>query len=190
MMQIINKKIILLIAIFIASCTSQPHSSTIRNKSWASKIKTSTLNNLYKINDSMYRSEQPTYQEFKYLNQFGIKSILNLRANHNDSNLIKNNNLEKYSVKITTNNITEDNIIASLKIINAAKKPLLIHCKHGSDRTGIVVAMYRIVFENWTKENAIDELINGGYGFHHQYDNIPAYIRNVDINAIKKMISM
>ena len=43
--------------------------------------------------------------------------------------------------------------------------PVLVHCKHGADRTGCIVALYRIVFQSWSKEAAIDEMHNGGYGF-------------------------
>jgi hypothetical protein len=48
--------------------------------------------------------------------------------------------------------------------------------------------MYRIVFENWTKEKALDELKNGNYGFHKQFKNIPGYIMNVNTDSIKKAV--
>jgi len=64
----------------------------------------------------------------------------------------------------------------------------LIHCKHGADRTGLIVAMYRIVFQNWTKEQAIDEMTQGDFGFHQIYSNIIDFIRNVDVENIKKQI--
>ena len=82
----------------------------------------------------------------------------------------------------------DKNIIDALKAIADAPKPILIHCRHGSDRTGVVVAMYRIVFQNWTKEEALDELMNGGYGFHTYYKNIPEYIKNVNVESIRKGI--
>lgn len=43
---------------------------------------------------------------------------------------------------------------------------MVVHCWHGSDRTGAVIAAYRIVQQGWSQHDAIDEMINGGYGFH------------------------
>nr|WP_246217361.1 tyrosine-protein phosphatase [Paraburkholderia panacisoli] len=39
---------------------------------------------------------------------------------------------------------------------------LLIHCQHGADRTGFVSALYRVLFQSWTKQQAEDELLYGG----------------------------
>ena len=63
-----------------------------------------------------------------------------------------------------------------------------MHCWHGSDRTGTVIAMYRMVVQGWSREDALDELVNGGYGYHTIYRNIPAYIRNVDIDSIRQQL--
>jgi tyrosine-protein phosphatase SIW14 len=167
-------------------CTANSISESKRDILWAKELKNSTLDNLYKITDSLYRSEQPTQKEFAYLKAIGIKSVLNLRATHSDTNLTQQLTLKDYSVQITTSNFSDKEIIEALKIIKYAPKPLLVHCKHGSDRTGVVIAMYRIVFQNWSKEKALDELLNGGYGFHIQYHNIPTYIKNVAIDEIKK----
>ena len=88
-------------------------------------------------------------------------------------------------------NITDDEIIAALKYINAhqADGPLLVHCLHGSDRTGVVIAMYRIINQGWSKQQAIDELENGGFGFHSIFFNIPAYVNDADISQLKAAIA-
>ena len=45
-----------------------------------------------------------------------------------------------------------------MKILRDAPKPILVHCQHGSDRTGAVIALYRILFQNMSKVEAIKEL--------------------------------
>ena len=85
-------------------------------------------------------------------------------------------------------NIKDDEVIEALKIMRKAKKPILIHCKHGADRTGVMCAMYRIIEQGWSKQEALDELLNGGYGFHTVFKNIPEYIKNVDIEKIKSKL--
>ncbi|HET8706279.1 MAG TPA: hypothetical protein VFM46_08265, partial [Pseudomonadales bacterium] len=58
---------------------------------------------------------------------------------------------------------------------------LTLPCQHGADRTGVMSAMYRMVEQGWSKQEALDEMINGGYGFHPLWSNIIDYIKQVDI---------
>jgi len=44
------------------------------------------------------------------------------------------------------------------------------------------------VFQNWSKEEAIEELMNGGYGYHAMYKNIPEFIRAADIESIRQRV--
>ena len=41
-----------------------------------------------------------------------------------------------------------------------------MHCQQGADRTGTMMAFYRIAVQGWPKDDAIAEMKNGGYGFH------------------------
>ena len=66
-----------------------------------------------------------------------------------------------------------------MRILKNAPKPIVVHCHQGSDRTGAVIAMYRIVFQKWAKEKALDEMENGGFGFHKRYSNIVHYIKGI-----------
>jgi len=180
---------ILLSLLIFASCASkQPQ--IVRNTEWACKVDGTCLHNFYRVTDSLYRSEQPDGKAIPYFDSIGIKSILNLREYYSDSIRLHKKNLHYYSVKIVAGNFSDVQIIQSLRIIKDAPKPILIHCYHGSDRTGVVIAMYRIIFQNWTKEKAIDELEHGNYGFHNRYKNIPAFIRKADIDAFKKALSL
>jgi tyrosine-protein phosphatase SIW14 len=182
------KILFLLFLPFFVACSFKSNTTAngIRDIAWAKPIANDSLGNFYKINDSVYRSMQPSETSFQYLSNVGIKSILNLREIHSDSKKIKNLNLKNYHVPMNAANFNDVEIIAALKIMKNCPKPVVVHCKHGSDRTGVVIAMYRIVFENWEKQKAIEELTTGGYGFHLMYKNIPTYIKNVDIDFIKK----
>jgi len=48
---------------------------------------------------------------------------------------------------------------------------------------------YRIAFEDWTKAQATDEMINGGFGFHPIWQNLLRYIEELDVNAIKEQVA-
>jgi protein-tyrosine phosphatase len=52
-----------------------------------------------------------------------------------------------------------------VETIRMSPKPMLVHCLKGSDRTGAVVAAYRIMLENWSADDAISEMVGPDYGW-------------------------
>ena len=185
----INLKIILIlislqynISIFCQTIQNRP-------SDWAIKISVSKLSNLYMVNDSIYRCEQPDSLDFVLIHTIGIKSVLNLRVNYSDKDLIDGLPLYKYNVQMIPFNFGDKEIVRAMKILKNSPKPVIVHCLYGSDRTGAVIAMYRIIFQDWTKEEALNEMIYGGYNFHSIFINIPKYIKEADIINIKKEIS-
>ena len=153
------------------------------------EILSDNVKNFYKVSDGIYRSSQPNRKNMELLDIIGVKTVLNLRKHHSDDYEAKFTDINLERIKMSAGKINDENIIQALKIIKNAEKPILIHCWHGSDRTGVVVAMYRILFENYTKEEAISELREKKYGYHEAvYGNIVKYIENVDIEKMKEEI--
>jgi protein tyrosine/serine phosphatase len=144
---------------------------------YSQEIKSDNFKNLYKVSDSLFRSEQPKISSKEELKRLGIQSILNLRDDLSDSTLVEGNEFYLYNVKMKANDIQHQQVAEVLRIIEIAPKPLLIHCKHGADRTGLIVAIYRIQKQSWTKKMAIFEIKKGGFGFHDKYRNIPKFIQ-------------
>ena len=152
--------------------------------------------NFHKVNENLYRSGQPDKDEFFSLYTFNrIRSVLNLRENNSDKDEIDavnkrwKNAVSLYEIPLETGNITEDDLCKILTVIRDAPKPLLIHCWHGSDRTGCAVAASRITFENWSVEDAVSELMKPEYGHHkYIYTNIPELLRKSDWKKIRAAI--
>lgn len=125
----------------------------------------------------------------KNLEKLGIKTIINLRAFHSDSDEIKGTELLNDELSVNTWHIEDEDVVRVLRIINEREKgPFLIHCQHGADRTGVMLAMYRIVVQEWTKDQAIKEMVDGGYEFHSMWSNIIGYIKDVDVEKIKQEV--
>ena len=168
--------------------------------------------NFHKVSDEIYRSAQPDEDEMSSMSTFEcIKSVLNLRKNHGDKDIIgkrkvkiykmtDNNDLvldrevntlkiKLYEIPLEAGKITEADLVRILRAIKDAPKPILIHCRHGSDRTGAVVAACRIVFENWSVDKAVAELKDPKFGHHAAlYKNIPQLIRKTDWETIRNKI--
>jgi protein tyrosine/serine phosphatase len=122
--------------------------------------------------------------------KYGIKEILNLRYWNSDKKYVRGLNLTAHRVRMNAHDANDYDVVTALAIIKNRKGPILIHCHHGSDRTGLIVAMYMIVFRNKTKQEAVEEMINGGFGFHKIYLNIAKYIENADIDRIRKYLDL
>lgn len=153
-------------------------------------VSESAPENLHRVDRHLYRSAQPDRGGMRTLAQMGIQNILNLRQYHSDDDEAKGNGLKLYHVKMNAGSVKDEDVIAALRIIKRAEGPILVHCWHGSDRTGTIVAMYRMVFQNWSKKEALDELVNGGFGYHRIYANIPEYIEKVDVDHIRRQVGI
>jgi len=169
-------------------CTTTADAATQRPANWAIELPADQLKNFFRLDDKVYRAAQPGKAGFAELKVLGINNVLNLREYHSDDEGAAFG-LNLFRVKMAAGSITTEQVISALRIIHNSQGPILIHCWHGSDRTGMVSAMYRIVFQGWEKDAAIAELTNGGYGYHaFWYGNIPEFIRAADINAIRKAV--
>jgi protein-tyrosine phosphatase len=192
-----NKKIILISMILLLSAciNTTPIQIAARPSAWAQPVKMEGFSNLFCVSAPpssrvLYRSAQPTAEGF--LNAFvklGVTTDVNLFAGQSDKDRLPQGMTEIYIPAHAGHPEFEDAVLL-LKAIKAAPGPVLIHCLYGSDRTGWASALFRIVFENWTKEQAIEEMVHGGFGFHGIYGDLPAWIRAVDILKLKKEIGV
>jgi protein tyrosine/serine phosphatase len=112
-----------------------------------------------------------------------------LRNYNSDDDEAQGTAIKLHRLKTNAHSISERQVIEALKIIKNRQGPILIHCLHGSDRTGAVLAMYRMVFQNYTKDEAIKEMKEGGFGFHRIYGNIVRMIEQANIEQIRKEVS-
>ncbi len=143
------------------------------------------VKNFHQVDSQIFRSAQPDKADFKLMDSLGIKEVLNFRQLHKDNKKAASTDIKLHYLKLRAGKLTEQDLFNALAVIKNRKGPILFHCWHGSDRTGAVAAMYEIVFINKDVEAAIKDMIEGGYGFHRQFDNIPQLIRSIDIAAFK-----
>jgi len=182
--------VIVLSALTILPASRAAAGGSERPAQWAVPITMAGVDNLHKINKGLYRSAQPTKEGMKNLEKLGIKTVINLRAFHSDSDEISGTELLNDALSVKTWHMEDEDVIQVLRIIRKKENgPFLIHCLHGADRTGVMSAMYRIVAQGWTKEAALQEMVEGGYGFHPVWTNIITYVKNVDIDKIKHAVA-
>lgn len=173
----------------IFGCKTPKGTVFVRESNWAQKVSLNGFDNLYKIDEVLYRSEQPNSAGMTLLDSMGIKTIVNVRNIKTDDHEAKKTGLKLIHIPINTWTISYEEVVITMKAIMNAKTPMLIHCKHGSDRTGCIVAVYRMVKCGWSKEEAIREFRTGGFGFHEKcFPNILKLLNSINIEQIKKDI--
>ncbi len=168
----------------IVGRTADP--ATTRPAVWAVKLDRPGLPNLHKINDNLYRGAQPTADGVRELEKLGVKTVLNLREEASDQDILRNSKLESVYLPMNAGCISEKDAVQFLKVVADPKRqPVFFHCRWGADRTGSMCAVYRVVVDGWSKEKAIDEMVHGGYDFHIVFTNLPEFIRKLDVDKIK-----
>jgi uncharacterized protein (TIGR01244 family) len=126
------------------------------------------INNFYQVDPEVYRGAQPTAEGFKYLGQLGVKIVIDLRKRDEKSaqeeQLVTAAGMRYVSVPMTgltpPTPAETSQILAMLE--DAAAGPVFVHCKRGADRTGAVIAAYRIDHEKWDNSRALQEAMADG----------------------------
>lgn len=171
----------------LAEDTTETLTEEVVQHEWATPIEREGLPNLHKVSEELYRGAQPTAEGMQELKKMGIKTVVNLRTFHSDRNEIGDTKLDYEHIRMTAWHPEEEDLLRFLQIVtDKARTPIFVHCKHGADRTGVMSAVYRIVIEGWTKEEAIQEMTKGGFGFHKIWKNLIRFVEDLDIKEIKQ----
>ena len=173
-------------SVILASVALAEESNTNRPAPWAQPIRVAGVPNLHKVSDFLYRSAQPTAEGMRNLKQKGIETVVNLRSFHSDRKEIGNTDLGYEHIYMKAWHPEVKEVVRFLQIVNTPKRtPVLVHCQHGADRTGTMCALYRIAVQGWTKEDAIREMTDGGFGFHEIWQHLPGWIKELDVESIQ-----
>src|SRR2546421_4054218 len=106
------------------------------------------LPNFHQVNEHLYRGGQPGNGGIQKLSALGIKTIVNLRGEDDNTRSeqkeVEAKGLRYYSISMSGLNRPSDEQVARvMAIIDDSKNwPVFIHCRRGSDRTGTIVGLY------------------------------------------------
>ena len=181
----------LITCVSISGCVTSPAwPEQQRPKSWGLMIQ--QQHNFYQISDWVYRSEQPNTQLINSLKAQNIQTIINLRSRDADTQVFPTGQFNLVHLPIHTWDMSREDLLQVMQHLQRAKiqhQKVLIHCYHGSDRTGASIAMYRIIFENWSASDALSEMKYGGYGFHPVWQNIEGLFSPENIKWIRQQLA-
>lgn len=119
------------------------------------------------INEHVYRGAQPTARGFEELAKMGIKSVVDLRREDQqvlrEKQIVTALGMRFVSVPMTMHAPTDEQIAKVMEQLQSQSAwPVYVHCHGGRDRTGTVVACYRIAHDGWKNNTALDEANHRG----------------------------
>ena len=126
------------------------------------------IKNFGKVNDNYYRGSQPNKSQLAALKAIGVKTVIDLRRDYvpGARQSATDAGMNYFNIPLRPGRrATKEQTDYFLRLVNdPANGPVYVHCKGGRHRTGAMTAIYRITHDNWTAEQAYEEMKQ--YGFN------------------------
>jgi tyrosine-protein phosphatase SIW14 len=153
----------------------------------------SGLPNFHQVNPQLFRGAQPSPQGLQQLSKLGIKTVIDLREAGGraeaEKKMVESFGMHYVNVPMLGMHTPDSGSVAKvLGIIgDSSAGPVFVHCRRGADRTGTVIAVYRITHDGWDNGRALAEARSLGMSRfqtamqHYVRDYRPA--RNASVSA-------
>jgi Dual specificity phosphatase, catalytic domain len=147
--------------------------------------------------DTLWRGGKPDIKGATWLIDSGIAAIVNLELLHDDLAILKSvettltTRVEYYKVRdwepyvVIKPSKSDSNVARFIAVMNKAPKPVYVHCRSGQNRTGVMVASYRIIVEGVAANVAIEEMKRYGGIWAKQDEQYLLTLTPEKINSIK-----
>jgi protein tyrosine phosphatase (PTP) superfamily phosphohydrolase (DUF442 family) len=179
------------ICLILAGSNAPAQDLTNRPAAWAQKIALAGMPNCYQVTTNLYRGAQPTADGMAKLQALGVRFVVSLRMLRSDRHELRGMALKSLNLGMVPWHPNAGDVVKFLKAATDTNNlPVFVHCQYGADRTGLMCAMYRIVVCDWTKQEAIAEMRNGGFNFSGNWKNLEAFIKKADVADFKRRIGL
>lgn len=171
----------------INASASQPEVAKTSFGAPAEKLNLVGIPRAGKVSDALYRGAQPSPEGLAELKKLGVTTVVDLRGNRgpvaSERRLVESLGMRFIDIPVPGWSApTNAQVAEFLKLFKAdPTQKIFVHCYLGEDRSGVMVAAYRIAQQNWTVDQAFAEMLS--FGFHnHLYPAMKSYVRNFPAN--------
>jgi protein tyrosine phosphatase (PTP) superfamily phosphohydrolase (DUF442 family) len=127
------------------------------------------------VDARLYRGGQPDKAAFEHLKQLGIRTVVNLRRNDAERAVVESLGMRYVYLATSLHPFgvgggprPEQVVARFFEVVDdPSSGPVFLHCRRGADRTGTLVAMYRIARQRWTAASAYEEARATGMRWWH-----------------------
>lgn len=125
--------------------------------------------NFGRVTPTLYRGGQPSSDGFHHLAELGVKIVVDTGRSRRDERLVKKLGMTYVPLPWYCPFPKDEVFVRFLKLVRQNPgKTTFVHCRLGDDRTGLMIASYRIAQEGWTAKEAMQEMQEFGFrGPHH-----------------------
>jgi tyrosine-protein phosphatase SIW14 len=148
----------------------------------AAEMSVPGIERFHKVNEKVYRGAQPNAQGFQALAKLGVKTVVDLRESGSRSveeqKMVTAAGMKYVSIPMQglATPVPADIARAAAILNDEAAGPVFVHCRQGVDRTGTVVAVYRMNHDKWDNAKAMAEA--KAMGMHWIQKPLQGFIRN------------
>ena len=126
--------------------------------------------NFHQVNDRVFRGAQPPSQAWQTLAKLGVKIVIDLRRTDEHSTDVEAREVAAAGMKYFNFPMKgvvapSDEQVSKILALLDSQESVFIHCKRGADRTGAVIACYRIAHDRWQPKQALNEAKSLGMGW-------------------------
>lgn len=135
------------------------------------------LTNVGRVGPRLYRGAQPAPEGYATLKMMGVKTIVNLRTTAGERHIVEATGMKSVEVPLgVLGDVNPKTVNAIIDIMRSPdNQPVYVHCRQGQDRTGIVIAAYRMKAEGWSYKDAEAEMQS--FGFNDIWTELKEFIR-------------
>jgi tyrosine-protein phosphatase SIW14 len=121
------------------------------------------VGNFHQINERLYRGAQPSNAGFQNLAKLGIKTVIDLREAGSrvdaEKAVVEKAGMRYISIPFSGFGAPSDRQVSQVLALfdDPSAGPVFVHCRRGADRTGTVIACYRMLHDHWNNRDALAE---------------------------------
>ena len=182
--------VFVILFLFFSSAVSSPQTSPDATSSsllHAEKISLPGIPNAGKVSDSLFRRAQPHLSHLNELKKLGVTTIVDLRsesAHTRERERAEAKSLGIHFVSIPLGGFSTPSSAQLAEFFTLLREGppqrVFVHCEFGEDRTGVFIASYRIAFEHWTPDRALEEMHD--FGFHRfWHPSMEKFVRSLPV---------
>jgi tyrosine-protein phosphatase SIW14 len=135
----------------------------------ARKEKITGVKNFGEVNTNLFRGAQPTPEGFAQLTKMGVQIVVDLRAERaKERDEVTRLGMQYVSIPWECYHPSDASVAEFLALIRShPDKKIFVHCHLGTDRTGMMIAAYRMTQQGWSAGEARREMEAFGFSFEH-----------------------
>lgn len=155
------------------------------------------IDSFRKVDEYVYRGGKLDESDFDILKENSIRTIISLRGNDDltatEKTIAENKGIRFINIPLSVlrePNPEEVELFLE-SVLKKENQPVYVHCTSGRDRTGAMIALYRVVVYGWGPKEAYEEAKSLGFWpykgdealktFIHQLKDHPEYYKQAEL---------